>query len=87
MDRHGPWSAAPLEMTVGGSCLGSPTRARRPPERITLSRDIVAISSCACPASSMMSMATAADFLSASADSRVAMIVLASLSRSARNPG
>eukprot|EP00959_Pyramimonas_sp_CCMP1952_P337110 7059296-Pyramimonas_sp.AAC.1 len=68
MDRHRPLSAAILEMTVGGSCLGAPARGRCPPERITLSSDIVAMSSCACPASSMMSWATAAAFFSASAD-------------------
>eukprot|EP00959_Pyramimonas_sp_CCMP1952_P244752 5115887-Pyramimonas_sp.AAC.1 len=38
---------------------------------------MAAISSWACPASSMMSMATSAAFLRASADSCVAMIVLA----------
>eukprot|EP00959_Pyramimonas_sp_CCMP1952_P236924 4951435-Pyramimonas_sp.AAC.1 len=38
---------------------------------------MAAISSWACPASSMMSRATGAAFLGASADSRVAKIVLA----------
>eukprot|EP00959_Pyramimonas_sp_CCMP1952_P418034 8758364-Pyramimonas_sp.AAC.1 len=44
---------------------------------MTLSRDMAAMSSCACPASPMMSKATGAAFLSASADSCVATIVLA----------
>eukprot|EP00959_Pyramimonas_sp_CCMP1952_P333124 6975465-Pyramimonas_sp.AAC.1 len=47
MERHNPWSAAFLEMTAGGRCLGSPTNTRCPPERMTLSRDMAAISSCA----------------------------------------
>eukprot|EP00959_Pyramimonas_sp_CCMP1952_P408567 8562692-Pyramimonas_sp.AAC.1 len=68
MERHRPWPAAFLEMTVGGSCPGSPTSTRCPPERITLARDMVATSSCACPASSTMGRATGAAFFSASAD-------------------
>eukprot|EP00959_Pyramimonas_sp_CCMP1952_P322314 6744451-Pyramimonas_sp.AAC.1 len=67
-------------MTVGGSCLGSPNNTKCHPERMTLSRDMAAISSCACPASSMMSKATGAAFFRASADSCAAMVVLASLS-------
>eukprot|EP00959_Pyramimonas_sp_CCMP1952_P152618 3193392-Pyramimonas_sp.AAC.1 len=87
MGRHSPWSAAFLEMTVGGSCLGSPTSTKRPPNRVTLSRDMVASGACACPASSMMSRATGAVFFSASADSWVAVMDLASLSRLVRSPG
>eukprot|EP00959_Pyramimonas_sp_CCMP1952_P286768 5996645-Pyramimonas_sp.AAC.1 len=75
MERQSPGSAAFLERTVGGSCLGSPTSTRCPPERMALSSDMAAISSWACPASSMMSKATGAAFLRASADSYVAMIV------------
>eukprot|EP00959_Pyramimonas_sp_CCMP1952_P113270 2367567-Pyramimonas_sp.AAC.1 len=56
-------------MIVGGSCSGSPTDTRCRLGRMTLSRDMAAISSCACPASSMMSRATGAAFFSASADS------------------
>eukprot|EP00959_Pyramimonas_sp_CCMP1952_P373242 7816429-Pyramimonas_sp.AAC.1 len=66
-------------MTAGESCLGSPTSTRCPPERMTLTRDMAAMSSRACPATSMMSEATGAAFLSASADSCVATIVLAPL--------
>eukprot|EP00959_Pyramimonas_sp_CCMP1952_P051255 1071147-Pyramimonas_sp.AAC.1 len=80
MERHNPWSAALLEMTAGGGCLGSPTSTRCPPERMTLSKDMAAISSCACSASSMMRRATGAAFFSASADSCVAMTVFASSS-------
>eukprot|EP00959_Pyramimonas_sp_CCMP1952_P092650 1938990-Pyramimonas_sp.AAC.1 len=75
MDMHNsPGWAAFLERTVGESCLGSPTSTKCPPERMTLSSGMAAISSWACPASSMMSRATGAACLQASADSRVAMI-------------
>eukprot|EP00959_Pyramimonas_sp_CCMP1952_P415422 8704567-Pyramimonas_sp.AAC.1 len=69
MEMHSPRSAAFLERTAGGSCLRSPTSTRCPPERMTLSSDMAAISSRACPASSMMSRATGAACLRASADS------------------
>eukprot|EP00959_Pyramimonas_sp_CCMP1952_P470998 9497682-Pyramimonas_sp.AAC.1 len=49
------------------------------------SSDMAATSSWACPASSMMSKATGAAFLRASADSCVAMIVLAALGSWVRN--
>eukprot|EP00959_Pyramimonas_sp_CCMP1952_P385409 8077230-Pyramimonas_sp.AAC.1 len=48
---------------------------------------MAAISSCACLASSMMSRATGTAVFSASADSCVAMIVLASLSSWVLNAG
>eukprot|EP00959_Pyramimonas_sp_CCMP1952_P434761 9103280-Pyramimonas_sp.AAC.1 len=80
MEGHSPWSAAFLEMTVGGSNVGSPTSTRCPPKRITLSRDMVTMSSWACPASSKMRRATGAAFFNALADAWVAMMVLASLS-------
>eukprot|EP00959_Pyramimonas_sp_CCMP1952_P464412 9486565-Pyramimonas_sp.AAC.1 len=67
--------------------LGSPTSTRCPPERMTLSRDMPAMNSRACPASSMMSKATGAAFLRASADSRAAAIVLASLRSWVRKAG
>eukprot|EP00959_Pyramimonas_sp_CCMP1952_P153606 3214078-Pyramimonas_sp.AAC.1 len=67
-------------MAAGGSCPGSPTSTRLPPERMTLSKDMAAISSRACPASSTMRRATGAAFFSASADSCVARTVFASLS-------
>eukprot|EP00959_Pyramimonas_sp_CCMP1952_P026485 555486-Pyramimonas_sp.AAC.1 len=34
-------SATNLEMTAGGSCLGSPTSTRWPPLRTRLTRDMV----------------------------------------------
>eukprot|EP00959_Pyramimonas_sp_CCMP1952_P466719 9490434-Pyramimonas_sp.AAC.1 len=84
MEMHSPRSAAFLEWTAGGSCLGSPTSTRWPPERMTLSSDMAAISSWAWPASSITSRATGAACLRASADSCVAIIVLASLSSCVR---
>eukprot|EP00959_Pyramimonas_sp_CCMP1952_P271623 5678666-Pyramimonas_sp.AAC.1 len=51
---------------------------------MTLSRDIAAISSRACPASPIMSRATGEASLRDSAASCVAMIILASLSNCAR---
>eukprot|EP00959_Pyramimonas_sp_CCMP1952_P146797 3072737-Pyramimonas_sp.AAC.1 len=51
---------------------------------MTLTRDIAAISSCACPASSIMSRATGEANLRDSAASCVAMIILAPLNNCAR---
>eukprot|EP00959_Pyramimonas_sp_CCMP1952_P173550 3626494-Pyramimonas_sp.AAC.1 len=48
-----PRSAPDLEITVGGSCLGSPTITRWPPLRTRLTGDMVEWSSVVWPASSM----------------------------------
>eukprot|EP00959_Pyramimonas_sp_CCMP1952_P297479 6223385-Pyramimonas_sp.AAC.1 len=54
---------------------------------MALSSDMAAVSSWACPASSIMGKATGAAFLRASADSRAAEIALAALRSRVRNAG
>eukprot|EP00959_Pyramimonas_sp_CCMP1952_P083972 1755922-Pyramimonas_sp.AAC.1 len=54
MDRERPMSAAFLDRTVGRSCRGSPTTTKWPPLLIICTMDMAAVTSLACPASSMI---------------------------------